>query len=335
MISVEFMLKLNNSYHVINLFKLKRYTFALMKKKLFFVFALVALSLPIVAQVDESNDSLYTEEEYVEEESNLVEETFMSSRVINGHSVEMLRKGVLEFRVEHRFGDIAGANGGVQTLYGLDNSSDIRIAFEYGITNNLMVGIGRSKGTGNPYTSLIDGFAKYRLLQQEKKGMPFSMVLVGTTSMSYAKASTDQSLVQSYPKFSHRFAYCAQLNIARKFGERLSVAVMPTVVHRNYVLQSDVNTLFALGGALRCGLTSKTAILLEYYHCFNPSGTRALNTNSLGIAFEWITFGHNFTINLTNSRGFGETQFIPYTYEQWLKGQFRLGFCIGRKYEGE
>ena len=306
-----------------------------MKKKLFFVSILVVFCFPIVAQVAESNDSLYTEEEYVEEESNLVEETFMSSRVINGHSVEMLRKGVLEFRVEHRFGDIAGTNGGVQTLFGLDNSSDIRIAFEYGITDKFMAGIGRSKGTGNPYTSLIDGFVKYRILQQEKKGMPISMALIGTSSMSYAKASSDESMVQYYPKFSHRFAYCAQLNIARKFGERLSLAVMPTVVHRNYVLQSDVNTLFALGGALRCGLTSRTAILLEYYHCFNPSGTRAVNVNSLGIAFEWITFGHNFTINLTNSRGFGETQFIPYTYEDWLKGQFRLGFCIGRKYQGE
>jgi hypothetical protein len=306
-----------------------------MKKKLFFVFALAAFFSSVVAQVEESNDSLYTEEEYVEEESNLVEETFMSSRVINGHSVEMLRKGVLEFRVEHRFGDIAGTNGGVQTLFGLDNSSDIRIAFEYGVTDNVMVGIGRSKGTGNPYTSLIDCFAKYRIFQQEKKGMPISMALIGTSSMSYAKASSDESMVQHYPKFSHRFAYCAQLNIARKFGERLSVAVMPTVVHRNYVLQSDVNTLFALGGALRCGLNSRTAILLEYYHCFSPSGTRAMNVNSLGIAFEWITFGHNFTINLTNSRGFGETQFIPYTYEDWLKGQFRLGFCIGRKYQGD
>jgi hypothetical protein len=304
-----------------------------MKKKLFFVSILVVFCFPIVAQVAESNDSLYTEEEYVEEESNLVEETFMSSRVINGHSVEMLRKGVLEFRVEHRFGDIAGTNGGVQTLFGLDNSSDIRIAFEYGITDKFMAGIGRSKGTGNPYTSLIDGFVKYRILQQEKKGMPISMALIGTSSMSYAKASSDESMVQYYPEFSHRFAYCAQLNIARKFGERLSLAVMPTVVHRNYVLQSDVNTLFALGGALRCGLTSRTAILLEYYHCFNPSGTRAVNVNSLGIAFEWITFGHNFTIYVTNSKGFGETQFIPYTYEDWLKGQFRLGFCIGRKFE--
>jgi hypothetical protein len=108
---------------------------------------------------------------------------------------------------------------------------------------------------------------------------------------------------------------------------------MPTMVHRNYVLGNDANTLFSLGGAMRCGLTSTTAILLEYYHVFSAEGLRSDNKNSLGIAFEWVTFGHNFTINLTNSRGFTETQFITYTFEDWLKGQFRLGFCIGRKFE--
>jgi len=51
------------------------------------------------------------------------------------------------------------------------------------------------------------------------------------------------------------------------------------------------------------------------------------------VALEIITFGHNFTINLTNSKGIGDVQFITGTYEDWLKGQFRLGFCIGRKFE--
>jgi hypothetical protein len=41
-------------------------------------------------------------------------------------------------------------------LFGLDNSADIRIAFEYGITDKMMIGLGRSKGTGSPYKSLID-----------------------------------------------------------------------------------------------------------------------------------------------------------------------------------
>jgi hypothetical protein len=48
-----------------------------------------------------------------------------------------------------------------------------------------------------------------------------------------------------------------------------------------------------------------------------------------------MTFGHNFKVFLTNSAGIGETQFINYTDSDWLKGQFRIGFCIGRKYMKE
>lgn len=308
---------------------------------LIFGFLIIGSQSVLHAQNEETTDTNYVDSEYTdgeemsEEDTNRIEHTFHSTRVINGHSVETLRKGVLEFRVEHRFGDIAGDDGGSQTMFGFDNSSDIRLAFEYGITDQLMVGFGRSKGTGAPYRSLLDGFVKYRIFYQEKVGFPFSLTANASSSYTYMKASTDLSQVNSFPKWQHRFAYSAQLNFSRKFGERLSLALIPTLVHRNYVAQEDVNTLFALGGALRFSITSTTAILLEYYHCFENDDFRQENTNSLGVAFEWITFGHNFTINLTNSKGFGETQFIPYTFEDWAKGQFRLGFCIGRKFERE
>lgn len=302
-----------------------------MKKRFFWIATIIVFPFFTEAQEEESADSTaFVEEETIEEEE--LSPTFHSTRVINTHSVETLEKGVLEFRVEHRFGDIAGDDGGAQTLFGLDNSADIRIAFEYGITDDLMIGLGRSKGTGNPYKSLIDGFAKYKILEQNTKGTPISLAMMGMGTFSYMKASEDESQVAHFPDWQHRLAYALQLNVARKFGDRLSVALMPTLVHRNYVLQNDVNTMFSLGGALRMGVTSTTAILLEYHHVFSKEGLRTNNINSLGVAFEWITFGHNFTIHLTNSKGFGETQFIPYTYEDWLKGQFRLGFCIGRKF---
>jgi hypothetical protein len=300
-------------------------------KQLFTLLAILSLAQATFSQDEDVADSTA----FVEEESNVISETFSSTRIINGHSIETLNKGVLEFRVEHRFGDIGGAAGGAQTLFGLDNSSDIRIAFEYGITDKLMIGLGRSKGTGAPYKSLIDGFAKYRVLEQTKGKIPLSLAMIGTSSFTYMKASEDISQVSHFPEWKHRFAYSLQVNVARKFGERLSLALMPTMVHRNYVAADDVNTLFALGGAVRCGITSTTSILVEYYHVFSNASFRPTNSQSLGVAFEWITFGHNFTVNLTNSKGFGETQFIPYTYEDWLKGQFRLGFCIGRKFQGE
>ena len=280
-------------------------------------------------------EEIVSEEEYIEEI-----ETFGGTRIINGHSVETLGKGVFEFRIEHRFGDMAGSGGGVQTLYGFDNSTDIRFGFEYGVTDKFMIGIGRSKGTatlgtmGSPYKALLDGFVKYRLLHQSKT-MPISISVLGTMSYTYMKANTDTTSVSHFPKQVHRLAYCSQLNISRKFGKRLSLALMPTFVYRNYVASNDINALFSMGGAIRYAINSKFGVIVEYYQNIHDNTVRTTNKNSLGIALEWMTFGHTFTINLTNSVGFGETQFIPYTFQDWTKGQFRLGFCIGRKYMRE
>ena len=262
--------------------------------------------------------------------------TFNSTRIISGHSVETLPAKTYEMRIEHRFGDIAGAAGGFQTMFGFDNVSDMRIALEYGISENMMVGFGRCKGTGVPYRSLLDGFFKYKLLNQKKGGAPLSLTVVSGATFTYQKASSDISGVTHFPKVAHRFAYFSEINLARRFGNILSLSLIPTLVHRNYVAADDQNTLFSLGSALRMKLSKKFFFMMEYYHCFNSSSFRQQGyQNSLGIALEWGTFGHNFTINFTNSRGLGENQFIPYTYQRWLDGQFRLGFCVSRQFTFE
>ncbi|MFT5778030.1 MAG: hypothetical protein ACI837_000978 [Crocinitomicaceae bacterium] len=266
-------------------------------------------------------------------ENKEVQATFNGTRVINGHSVETLKKRILQFRIEHRFGDIAGTNGGVQQFYGFDQAADIRFAFEYGISDKWMVGLGRSKGTGAPYSSLVDAFTKYRILTQAKGRMPIGLAVVGTATGTYMKKSEDLTQISSFPKTSHRFSYSTQLLLSRKFGERISIQVMPTYVHRNFVKIDDVNGLFAVGGALNYKITKNIGIITEYYHDFHASDVRLTNQKSLSFAFEWITSGHNFKINLTNSRGFNETQFIPYTYANWLDGEFRLGFSITRNFK--
>jgi hypothetical protein len=293
---------------------------------------LILLLLFIAGQSYSFSQDTLVEEEYAEEEPK----TFASTRIVSGHSIETLEKGIMDFRIEHRFGDIAGSNGGFQNMFGFDMLSDMRIALEYGITDNIMIGFGRCKGTGVPYRSLIDGFAKYRFLTQKKNEMPISMALIAGSSFTYMKASTDLSQVNSFPKVAHRFAYFTQLNVARHFGEKASLALMPTYVHRNYVAADDVNDLFALGGAFRVKLTSRFAIVGEYYQTFSDKDFRQTGyKNSLGIALEWFTFGHSFTINLTNAAGLGETQFIPYTFESWGSGQFRFGFSVSRKFSYE
>jgi len=301
--------------------------------KTYLAAGLLFTAFPLFAQEPETADTIVTEETTVEdpmEEDNypLLSGTFKATRIINGHSTETLNKGELEFRVEHRFGDFAGSNGGVQQWFGLDNSSDIRIALEYGLTDKLMIGVGRSKGTGRPYRSLLDGLVKMKIAEQGKS--PVAITALGMMTYTYMKASTNEYDVAYFPEQAYRFAYATQINISRQVTRRFSAAVMPTFVYRNYVAADDVNALFALGGAVKYGITKQMGIILEYYHSFHDADIRKDNMQSFGVAVEWITFGHTFTVNLTNSKGFGETQFIPYTYENWLKGQFRLGFTIGR-----
>jgi hypothetical protein len=297
-------------------------------KKIIAGIALSTISFLSTAQ----EDSLYKEPVFVEEESNEIEDTYLSTRIVNGHSIETLKKGTLEFRIEHKFGDAAGDLGGINTLYGLDNATDIRFAFEYGLTNNLMVGAGRSRGAGNPYSALLDGFIKYRIVKQNKTTIPVSITYVGTTTYSYMTASSLATDVSYFPKWYHRMAYSSQLNIAKKIYNKLSLAIIPSIVYRNYVAADDQNLLFSLGSAVNYAINSKVNIGIEYYSNFQEENLRNAYQNSLSIGVDWITFGHNFKVFLTNSAGFGETQFIPYTNTDWTKGQFRIGFCIGRKY---
>ena len=61
--------------------------------------------------------------------------TFSSTRLINGHTVEMIPKGVAEFRISHRFGTI---EDGFYDIFGLDQAQ-IRIVYDYGINENIMI----------------------------------------------------------------------------------------------------------------------------------------------------------------------------------------------------
>ena len=82
---------------------------------------------------------LFAESE-TEKQENITKATFKSTRVINGQSIENTGKGVLDFKILHRFDPI---NKGGYELFGLDRAF-MRIGFDYGITNRLEAGIGRS-----------------------------------------------------------------------------------------------------------------------------------------------------------------------------------------------
>lgn len=269
-----------------------------------------------------------------ESDSKEVSETFSSIRIINGQSTETLKKRQWRYIIGHRFGDVGGELGGLQSNFGFDDAADIRFGFDLGLTDNLMIGFARLKGNNRPYRSILEGFAKYRFLTQtEDNKMPVSAAITGNAYGTYMTASEDITVVTHFPEFSHRLAYATQLTVARKFHPRVSMALMPSFVHRNYVRDDDVNSLFALGGAVNVKLFKKLGLVTEYFHAFAPQEFRQEYTNSLSFALEWLTNGHVFSFNFTNARGFGDLQYIALTDSNWLEGQFRFGFSITRTFK--
>lgn len=104
-------------------------------KTCFILLMSLMLSLSLSAQ-DDLSDLLDSQ---LEEETVYTNATFKSTRVINGHSIERMPEGQLDFRISHRFGKI---NSGSYNLWGLDQAN-IHFGLDYGVTNWLMVGIGR------------------------------------------------------------------------------------------------------------------------------------------------------------------------------------------------
>jgi hypothetical protein len=252
--------------------------------------------------------------------------TFKSTKIINIQTNETNKKRNLDFRVAHLFGNVGEeSGGGIHNLYGLDQSNDIRIAFHYGITDKLMVGVSRAKRNEN-----FEGEIKYRLLEQTENGkVPLAITLFGQSTLSGR-----ENIGGLYDKFDHRINYCTQMIIARKFSSKFSLQIVPSYVHRNIVNIDDENDLYSIGGGFRYKFTKSASVIADYFYTLNrPEYFDDYNYDPLGIGFEIETGGHVFTIMFTNASGILEADYIPNTVDSWSDGGFKFAFNISRTFK--
>ena len=250
--------------------------------------------------------------------------TFKATKLINGQTIETVGKNQLNFWISHRFGAIN--TGFIENFFGLDEAR-IRLGLEYGITNQLTVGLGRSS-----QEKMYDFYAKYKLLRQSNI-IPVTMTLYGSNAIStVATGSTLESgTIMKYKNNLERMTYTVQVLLARKFSDRISLQLMPTFIHFNKAETTDTpNEMIALGVGGRVKLTKRLSITGEYYYAdFNRPASSAYN-NSLAIGFDIETGGHVFQLHFTNSRGMIERQFIAQTTKSWSDGGIFYGFNIAR-----
>ena len=255
-------------------------------------------------------------------------QTFKDTRVINSHTVETVQHRKLDFRIGHRFGIV---KTGWSNLYGLETATDVMFSFEYGVSDDLTIGINRTKGAGR-LSALLNGVLKYKILQQKTdNSMPVSLTLLAVPTISTMEKSTIPTALNFFEKTSHRMAYTAQVLIARKFSERFSFQVMPSYTHRNIVPSEDTNGIFAVGAAARIQLNKVFGIIADLTLPVTDDRPATENFYApMGIGLEMETGGHIFQVNFTNAQGISENDYIPYTQSNWGDGEFRLGFTISR-----
>jgi hypothetical protein len=256
--------------------------------------------------------------------------TFKSTRLILSETSETIKKNNLNFMVIHRFGDIGGDAGGGKTLWGLDNSSDIYIGFEYGLTDNLDIDFGRSK-----YEQLLELGLKYNILHQSTdNSMPFAVTLVGKTGLKPYEVST-----RVFDDYSNRLNYFAQIILARKFTPAFSFQLSPSFVRNNLpfpYLAGNRQGFIALSAAGRLKFSKRMGIVVDYAHPFSSyrqNSTSPKFYDPSGVGLEIETGGHVFTINFTNAQAISPMNFLSDTESKWTKGQYRLGFAITRVFD--
>jgi hypothetical protein len=275
----------------------------------------LALALPLLAQ----DDLLAGLEAEQADQKTLVDATFKGTRLINGHSIETRKQGVMDFIIAHRFGTI---DGGAYELFGLDNAL-VRIGLEYALNDRLYVGAGRSS-----FEKTYDGFVKYRLLRQSTGtgSVPLSATWLSSMALKTLKDPTYDL------QFTDKLAFTHQLLLARKFNNGLSLQLMPTWVHRNLIGETDLNNdILALGVGGRIKLSQRVALCAEYYYQFQHLNENTQNALAIGVDIE--TGGHVFQLQFTNATSMVPKGFVSETTNDFFKGEIHFGFNVSRTFQ--
>lgn len=263
---------------------------------------------------------------------NYTTETFRDTRVINGQSVETSVQGQMKFIISHRFGDIYEENAFsvLYNFFGFSGGANMRIGLDYGFTNWLEAGGGRSN-----LDKTYDLFVKAKLLKQSTgdKNMPVTLTLCSGMSMI-----TDSTSDMIHPHFSGGFGFSNHVLIARKFSDALSAQIMPTHIHRTS-LTSDPDDVIAIGAAAKVRISKSVDLTGEYYYTL-PGQLGEGYDNSFAIGADLVTKGHVFQLQFTNSPYLIPEHFIGRTQGSIFENEngrtefnIRFGFNITRTFK--
>lgn len=247
-----------------------------------------------------------------------VENTFFSQKMALLQTTESISKQEMLFSIMHVFGPI---DAGIQEFWGLDTYANIRLGLEYGLSDDLSIGIGRSK-----LDKSVDLRTKFRWIRQMESGsVPVSVAFIANTAIDTRELAYD-------PTFGERLSFMGSVLAARKFNDRFSAQVSPTLTHFNLVRADQENTAISVGLVTRYRYAPNRAIGLEATPVL--MGANSGTFTHWAVNYEMETGGHVFQLFLSVGDGLSEQYAITRSYSKPLRFGFNVNriFRIGETY---
>tara|TARA_Y100001935_G_scaffold238369_1_gene224691 strand:- start:19517 stop:20374 length:858 start_codon:yes stop_codon:yes gene_type:complete len=248
------------------------------------------------------------------------EEVFLTMSLITMATSSTLEKRNMNSTIMHNFGFVSG---GVEDFWGLDNGAAVRLGIDYGITDKLTLGIGRTSREDN-----VDLRFKYTLMNQMRSGKtPFEIALKGDLGINTQKENRFDLT------FQERLNMLGSVIVARKFSDQFSFQISPMISHFNTVVkevenQKLVHTQYAAGFGGEYRLNAHHSFSFEY---FLVMGDRNSGTyNPAAISWQIDTGGHVFQMFFMSGTWFTEQHLIARTTTNFFAPDFRFGFNVNR-----
>jgi len=234
-------------------------------------------------------------------------------------------KNTLEFIIQHKFGPMTN---GFSDLFGImAPGANVRLALNYVILDNVMVGYGLTKEN---MTS--DFSAKWAVLQQtERNRIPLALTVYGNLGLD---GRPEEELGEEYT-FTSRFSYFGQVIVGRKFTKWLTVQLNASFTHYNIVPENYDHDKIAFGGAARMKFSPQSSFIVTYNDPLNSASLSkpenpVLPKPNLAFGWEISTFTHVFQIYVGTAKGLLPQANVAFNQNDWTKGDLMFGFTINR-----
>jgi hypothetical protein len=274
----------------------------------------------IMAQEGDSTAAAVTEKPT--KDKRPVKDVWESGYLINNQTSTVPTAKTLEFIIQHRFGLLTSKEFDFAGLYA---PSNIRIGFNYTLSDRLQLGIGSTKNN-----KLQDITWKYAILRQTRSGsIPLNITYFGDAAIDVRK--------DIFPDITNRLSYYHELIFSRKFSKAISLQIAPSFSHFNMVdsLVKHQNIGVSFGGRVK--ITDAVAITFEYNQNFTAQDAIKEKDEkvivvkpNLSIGIEAATSAHAFQVFITTGQSIISQHNMLYNSNDFSKMEFCIGFNMTR-----